>query len=361
MANKTLMTVAGALGLLIGPAAGATVTPRTAAPAEARALSRAFSSSARAIGPSVVRIEARAATDVAGRALAPIEVSGLIIDTAGNIVTLGEAVERATAVTVVLSDSRTFSARVLGTDPRIGGVGLIRLDQPPADLAAARFGDSDLAEVGEWTLAIGRPAGLDQAVSAGIIGGRWRAPILSSASAPEGSGYFQTDATVAGSAGGPLVDLDGQVIGLCANGFAIPINQVRRAAQMIARDGRAHYPFIGVALRDVEDLDSGQRERLGPSAPAHGALVSQIWNGAPAARAGLRAGDVITTVDNQETPAAEDVIHRLSYHAVGEQLTVGFVRNGRARSVRVSLDDLPSPSPARRAPDRPSARREQLF
>lgn len=334
-AGRGWLGLAGALGIALFPSAAGAVTPRTSAPREARVLARAFAAAARAIGPSVVRIEARDGA----------VVSGLIIDTDGNIVTAGRAAGRTiqpgTALSVVLEDGRTLPARVRGTDP-VSGVAVVHLTSRPGDLGAARFGDSDLVEVGEWTLAIGRPLGLEETVSAGIMGGWLRGPTLSAVSAARGRGYFQTDATTAGAgAGGPLITLDGEVIGLCADGFAIPINQVRRVAQMIVNDGRAHYPYIGVGLLDVGELDGSRRGRLGQGPPLHGALVNHIWKGAPAARAGLRPGDVITTIDNQETPAPGDVVDRVSFHSVGEKLTVGFVRNGTAHSTQLRLDDLP--------------------
>jgi len=324
------------------PLAGGTVTPRTQAPSEARNLSRAFAQVARAIGPSVVRIEVEAADEEA-------TASGVLIDTQGNIVTSSHVVDGARRVEVVLLDGRRLKARVLGKDAQ-SDVAVVRLANPPRDLSAARLGDSDSAEIGEWVLAVGSPLGLEQTITAGIISGRAHVP---GAAAPATlRTYLQTDAKInPGNSGGPLVNLDGEVIGISAlisagpggsYGFAVPINQARRVALMLVKEGRARYAYIGVALRDVRDLEPGERTRWG-QIPEHGALVSRIWRGAPAARAGLRPGDVITSLNNQDVPAAADVVDFVAGQDIGAHVVVGFVRQGLEKSVPVSLEELPSP------------------
>jgi serine protease Do len=340
--RRWLATLMGATCLWAVGAARADEPPAPPAPAEARVLSRAFTAAARAVGPSVVRVEAR----FEGREDSA-SVSGMVIDTAGHVVTRAAPLEGASAISVRLSDARCLPARSLGADPW-SGVAVLRLVDATSDLDAARFADSDLVEVGDWVLAVGRPAGGDVTVSAGIVGGRSDPPRRSSAAVgAHAPGLIHTDAVVdAETSGGPLVNLDGEVIALATPSLSIPINQVRRVAQMIIQSGQAEYPYMGVALLDVRDLDPAERARLGATPPSHGALVSRIWQGAPAARAGLRPGDVITTIDDHETLAAVDVVGHVSTHAVGERLTVGFIRAGRERRAQVSLDALPAvPSP----------------
>jgi S1-C subfamily serine protease len=326
------------------PLAGGTVTPRTQAPSEARALSRAFAQAARAIGPSVVRIEVESDEEEA-------TASGVLIDTRGNVVTSSHVIEGARKIEVVLLDGRRMSARTVGQDAQ-SDVAVVRLVRAPGDLSAARFGDSDQAEIGEWVLAVGSPLGLEQTITAGIISGHAHVPGGSGAAAPGVHAYIQTDAKInPGNSGGPLVNLDGEVIGLSAlisagpggsYGFAVPINLVRRVAQMLIKDGYARHAYIGVSLRDVNGLDAEERDRLGHALPARGALVSKIWKGAPASRAGLRPGDVITSINNREVPAASDVVEFLSTQDVGARLMVGFVRSGREQTVPLSLEELPS-------------------
>jgi putative serine protease PepD len=327
------------------PLAGGAVTPRTQAPSEARVLSRAFAQAARAIGPSVVRIEVESAEEEA-------TASGIVIDTRGNVVTSSHVIDGARKVEVVLLDGRRLVAHVVGKDPQ-SDVAVVRLTNPPGDLSAARFGDSDLTEIGEWVLAVGSPLGLEQTITAGIISGHAHVPASSGAAAPGVRAYIQTDAKInPGNSGGPLVNLDGEVIGLSAlisagpggsYGFAVPINLVRRVAQMLIKDGHARHAYIGVSLRDVRDLDPAERDRWGRALPQHGALVSKIFKGAPAARAGLRPGDVITTLNNRDVPAASDVVEFVSYQDVGTRVVVGFVRSGREQTVPLSLDEVPSP------------------
>src|SRR5215471_14018801 len=189
------------------PLAGGAVTPRMETPNEARALSRAFAGVARAIGPCVVRIEVESAEEEA-------TASGVIIDTRGHVVTSSHVIEGARKVEVVLLDGRRLSAKVVGKDPQ-SDVAVVNILRAPSDLNAARFGDSDAAEIGEWVLAVGSPLGLEQTITAGISG---RAHVLGAGGAAPGvHAYIQTDAKInPGNSGGPLVNLDGEVIGISA-------------------------------------------------------------------------------------------------------------------------------------------------
>jgi S1-C subfamily serine protease len=325
------------------------VTPKIAAPSEAHTLSRAFADTARAIGPSVVRVEVTAANESA-------TASGVVIDTRGNVVTSDHVLDgaRATGITVVLVDGRRFRAELLGRDAD-SDVAVLRMDAPPPDLTAARFGDSDAAEVGEWVLAVGSPLGLEQTFTVGIISGR--AHLGGDGTLPLHS-YLQTDAKVnPGNSGGPLVNLDGEVLGLSAlisagpggsYGYAVPINRARRMAEMLIRDGRVHRPYLGIAVRDVRGLDSVERRRWSVVSP-FGALVSRIWHDAPAARAGLRQGDVIVSINDREIPASVDLVDYVSVQEVGAKLRVGFVRGGAIRTLPLAVEELPSLAAADRA------------
>src|SRR5262249_723729 len=142
--------------------------------------------------------------------------SGVLIDTLGNVVTSSHVVDGARRVEVVLLDGRRLRARVLGKDPQ-SDVAVVRLANPPRDLSAARFGDSDAAEIGGWVLAVGSPLGLEQTITAGIISGRAHVPGGGATASPSVHTYIQTDAKInPGNSGGPLVNLDGEVIGISA-------------------------------------------------------------------------------------------------------------------------------------------------
>jgi len=316
------------------------LTPRIEAPAEARALSRAFAEVARVVAPSVVRIDVATDQDDA-------TASGIIIDTRGNVVTSSHVLDgaRPLEIAIVLLDGRRFRGEVVGRDGPTD-VAVLRIVGAPNDLSAARFADSDGSEIGEWVLAVGSPLGLEQTVTAGIISGRAHLGPANTLPAD----YLQTDANVnPGNSGGPLVNLEGEVIGMSAlisagpggsYGYAIPINRVRRTAVVLIQDGRAHHPYIGVGLRDVRDLGAAERRRWRIREPS-GALVSRLLRGAPAARAGLRVGDVITTIDNRDVPAPADLAAQVANQEVGAQIVIGFSRAGAARTLSLSVADRP--------------------
>jgi serine protease Do len=363
---------------------GGAVTPKTQAPNEARVLSNAFSAVARALSPSVVRIDveipARLVENQGGGddgdgdgddpQMAPFlrrffqfgpgrpepspgpqrgTGSGVVMDGRGDIVTNRHVVSGATTVKVTFSDGREFAAKTLGMDAETD-VAVIRLDKPPRDLVAARLGDSDALEVGEWVLAIGSPLGLDQTVTAGIVSGKGKVGRHIQMSGGRVRHYIQTDAKInPGNSGGPLVNLSSEVVGINtlintgpggAYGFAIPINQVRMVAESLLKDGRVRYAYLGVLVGDLGEVDAGKRGGLDPSVP--GAYVSEVTPGGPAAKGGLRAGDVITDLDGHKMEGAGDVIDYVSTRAIGAQVAVGIWRDGHRQAIPVGLGELPS-------------------
>ncbi|HEY7372590.1 MAG TPA: trypsin-like peptidase domain-containing protein [Polyangia bacterium] len=355
-------------------APGGTVTPKTEAPNEARVLSSAFSAVARALRPSVVRIDVEIDARVAERGddddddLAPFfrhffgqgmpeqtpgpqrgTGSGVVMDARGDIVTNRHVVSNASKLKVTLNDGREFTAKTLGTDAETD-VAVIRLDKPPADLVAARLGDSDKLDVGEWVLAVGSPLGLDQTVTAGIVSGLGKVGRHVQMSGGRVRHYIQTDAKInPGNSGGPLVNLSSEVVGINtlintgpggAYGFAIPINQVRTVAGSLLKEGRVRYAYLGVMVGDIEGLDPSKKAQL--PGVEHGVYVSQVTPGGPAAKAGLHAGDVITEIDGRKMDAAGDVIDYVSSRAIGSRVTVGLVRAGKPQKFAVELGELPS-------------------
>jgi len=322
------------------------VTPPTESPHEARALSRAFASVAHAIGPSVVPIEVQTKRE---RGTA----SGIVIDTRGYVVTSNHVLEGAPAIEVeiIFPDGRRLPADVVGRDAP-SDVAVVHLRVPPHDLSAARFGDSDEAQIGEWVLAVGSPLGLEQTITAGIISGRGP---LEGGEGIAAQVYLQTDAKVnPGNSGGPLVNLDGEVVGLAAlisagpggsYGYAVPINLVRRTAQALIDGGHMQHPYIGVALRDVRDLDRTEFHHWaarGAYLPPRGSLVTRVVQDAPAARAGLRPGDVITSIDNRDIPSAAELAAIISAQQVGSRVVVGLTRGGATLTLPMSVADRPT-------------------
>jgi serine protease Do len=363
---------------------GTAVTPKTQAPSEARVLSNAFSAVARALSPSVVRIDVEIPARLAQNQgdgddgegdgedpqMAPFlrrffqfgpgmpepspgpqrgTGSGVVMDGRGDIVTNRHVVSGATTVKVTLRDGREFTAKTLGMDSETD-VAVIRLDKPPHDLVAARLGNSDALEVGEWVLAIGSPLGLDQTVTAGIVSGKGKVGRHVQMSGGRVRHYIQTDAKInPGNSGGPLVNLSAEVVGINtlintgpggAYGFAIPINQVRMVAESLLKDGRVRYAYLGVLVGDQGEVDAGKRGGLDPSVA--GAYVSEVTPGGPAAKGGLRPGDVITDLDGHKMEGAGDVIDYVSTRAIGARVAVGIWRDGHRQAIPVGLGELPS-------------------
>jgi serine protease Do len=371
---------------LISPAAAATsaVTPKTEVPSEARALSHAFSTVAKALGPSVVRIEVEVgATGPAGgrgpggRA-APDEESvppmfrhffegpsegmpapgpqhgvgsGFIIDGGGDIITNRHVVQGATKVTVTMNDGKEYEAHVVGKDAQTD-VAVVKLDKPPANLSVARLGDSERLEVGEWVVAVGSPLGLEQTVTVGIVSGKGRPGKYVQMSGNRVRGYIQTDAKInPGNSGGPLVNLEGEVVGVNtliqvgaggAYGFAIPVNEVKRVAQLLIKEGRVRYAYLGLMLTSVKDLDPAQKAKLGNNIPGGGAVVAEVTPGGPAGNSTIRPGDVIEQVDSQKIAGASDVVDYVSSRNIGTVVTLHYARAGRSGQTPVTLGELPN-------------------
>jgi serine protease Do len=365
-------------------AANAAVTPKTEVPSEAKAISRAFSAVAKALGPSVVRIEVEVgvggpnADRAPGRRQAPNDDippmfrhffefgpgegvpspgpqhgvgSGFIIDGHGDIVTNRHVVQGATKVTVTMNDGKEFTAHVVGKDAQTD-VAVVRLDKPPTNLAVARLGDSEKLEVGEWVVAVGSPLGLEQTVTAGIVSGKGRAGKHVQMSGNRVRGYIQTDAKInPGNSGGPLVNLEGEVVGVNtliqvgaggAYGFAIPVNEVRRVAQTLIKDGRVRYAYLGLMLTSTKDLDDGQKAKLGKNVPGSGAFVAEVTPGGPAGKSAIRPGDVIQQVDSQKIAGASDVVDYVSSRDIGTTVTLHYARDGKSGQTQVILGELPN-------------------
>jgi serine protease Do len=364
----------------------ASVTPKTQAPEAAKMLSQAFASTAAAVRPSVVRIdverevprlsrgsrrgeapffgqlpppfrrffnfgEAPDFPDMPGPTPIAGTGSGFVFDASGDIITNSHVVEGGTKFKVTFHDGQEIPAKVVGKDRRTD-VALVRLEKIPKNLTAARLGDSNKLQVGEWVLAIGSPLGLDQTVTAGIVSGKGRVGRHVQMSGDRVREYIQTDAKInPGNSGGPLVSLEGEVVGINtlirvgaggAYGFAVPMNEAYRIAQLLLKDGRVRYPFLGVNLRDVSQLEDDVKKQLGSRAPEKGAYVVEVPPASPAARVGIKPGDVITKMDDRPVAEAADVVDYISSHHIGDAVIVTVSREGAARTFRAELAEAPS-------------------
>jgi serine protease Do len=366
-------------------AAEASVTPRTAVPSVARELTDAFASAATAIRPSVVRVDVDMAAPrtaaARGRAEVPPDMpdfierffhfgdfgelpmpapapsrgtgSGVIIDAAGSVLTNAHVAERAGKVSITLESGKKLAAHVVGRDP-MTDIAVVKIDNPPKDLVVARVGDAGQLRVGEWVLAVGSPLGMHQTVTAGIVSGLGQTGrSFQFTSGQRVRNYIQTDAKInPGNSGGPLLNLAGEVVGINtlinigpggSYGFAIPINQGREVAATLLKEGRVRYPYLGVMIGDVDDIPAELRDRLGPSPPAKGAVVTSVTPGSPAAKAGLKVGDVITRIGQQQVAGPEAVIGYVGAQKIGNEVEIEFTRAGKRQTARVALGELPVP------------------
>ncbi|WP_215761379.1 DegQ family serine endoprotease [Acetobacter sp. P1H12_c] len=270
--------------------------------------------------------------------------SGFIIDPAGYIVTNNHVIRHADKITVTLQDNTVLTARAVGHDDRTD-LALLKVESKKP-LPAVHFGDSDKRRVGDWVLAIGNPFGLSGTVTAGIISSRGR-------NIDQGpyDDFIQTDAPInKGNSGGPLFDMDGNVIGVntaiyspsggsVGIGFSIPSNEARGILEQLRKTGKVSRGWLGVRIQNVtQDIADG----LGLS-PARGALVAGVEKDGPAAKAKLQTGDVIQTLDGQ--PIEGKALPRLSAQLpVGTVAHLGVWRHGKMVDVPVTIGMLPEPA-----------------
>ena len=277
--------------------------------------------------------------------------SGVIVRSDGVIVTNNHVVEGGQEITVSLADRREFPAKVLLADPRTD-LAILKIDVPPGErLPALALHDRGELQVGDLVLAIGDPFGVGQTVTNGIISA------LNRTADPNGdaTAYIQTDAAInPGNSGGALVDMDGDLIGVNSMilsrsgtssgvGFAIPAPVVRRVLETAVGGGRAVVrPWLGARLQSVTP---DMARSLGLAAPS-GALVADVWPGGAAERAGLRQGDVVTSVDGGPVVDAAALNYAVGTHRPGDALRIG-VRRGAGQQA-LSLHAEPPPAlPAR--------------
>lgn len=270
------------------------------------------------------------------------QASGVIIDSTGYIVTNNHVIDGAAKVQVTLKDGRTFLGEVVGTDPATD-VALVRVDG--VNLPAANLGDSESLKAGQIVLAIGNALGLPggPTVSMGVIGALGR-PLPGTDFVLEG--FIQTDAAInPGNSGGPLADLSGNVIGINTAmipfaqgvGFAIPTHTVNRVVEQILRHGRVVRPFLGIS---GADMNPAMARRFNLPVDS-GVLLAEVGRDTPAYEAGLRSGDIIVRVGEQEIKQMRDLLLSLSGVSVGDVLRLHFIRGGREYDTSVRLVESP--------------------
>jgi len=266
--------------------------------------------------------------------------SGFLVDASGYIVTNNHVVENAETIKVLLQDGRELDAWLVGTDAKTD-LALLKVETKGA-LPAVAFGDSDVARVGDWVLAIGNPFGLGGSATAGIISARGR----DIRSGPYDD-YLQIDAPInSGNSGGPVFNADGDVIGVntaiyspnggnVGIGFAIPSRQVEKIVDELRMSGVVHRGWLGVQIQDIDDelansfgLDN-----------ADGALIADVVDDSPAAKAGLQVGDVITEFGNEAIRSAKNLSIAVANADPSKKVPVKIVRNGTRKTMQVRLGE----------------------
>jgi serine protease Do len=269
--------------------------------------------------------------------------SGFIVDASGIVITNNHVIDGASEINVILQDNTTLRAELLGTDPRTD-LAVLRV-RHSAPLPFVPWGNSDTAEVGDWVLAIGNPFGLGGTVTAGIVSARGRdirqGPF---------DDFIQTDAAInRGNSGGPLFNIAGEVVGIntaiyspsggsIGIGFSIPSNLARGITQQLAEGGRVRRGWLGVNIQQVTDEIA---ESLGLRGTVRGALVARAQEGAPAASAGIRNGDVVLRFNNQDVRDMRSLPRIVAETAVGARVPVVVWRDGQEQTLTVTLGELP--------------------
>ncbi len=268
--------------------------------------------------------------------------SGVLFDSRGLLLTNAHVVEGAEELTVGLSDGRRVKGRVIGTD-RLTDLAVVRLEGEGL-WPVAVLGNSDRLNVGDWAIAVGNPYGLENTVTLGIISNLNR-NVSQLGISGKRLDLIQTDAAInPGNSGGPLLNAEGEVIGIntlvrsgpgAGLGFAIPINRAKAIASELVATGKARHPVIGIGLSRVP------AER--PGGPAlSGAVIRSIQKMGPADQAGLQVDDVITAVDGQAVEGPAAVVSAIERRGVGETVTLQIRRANDQKVVRLKPVDLSS-------------------
>ncbi|ESL83539.1 protease do [Enterobacter roggenkampii] len=266
--------------------------------------------------------------------------SGVIIDAAkGYVVTNNHVVDNASSIKVQLSDGRKFDAKVVGKDPR-SDIALIQI-QDPKNLTAIKIADSDALRVGDYTVAIGNPFGLGETVTSGIVSALGRSGL----NAENYENFIQTDAAInRGNSGGALVNLNGELIGIntailapdggnIGIGFAIPSNMVKNLTAQMVQYGQVKRGELGIL---GTELNSELAKAMKVDAQ-RGVFVSQVMPNSSAAKAGIKAGDVITSLNGKPISSFAALRAEVGSMPIGSKVTLGLLRDGKAVNVSLEL------------------------
>jgi serine protease Do len=267
--------------------------------------------------------------------------SGFLVTADGFILTNNHLVGESEDIAVQLGDGRKFTAKIVGTDPETD-VAVVRI--PAENLPFVELANSDTLEVGEWVIAIGNPFGLSHTVTAGIVSAKGR----------QGMGvsyyedFIQTDAAInLGNSGGPLLNLDGKAVGIntaiigpggnIGIGLAIPISMAKGVYEQLKENGKVVRGYLGV---EIDNLEAGMGEFFGVQGNK-GAVVMRVLADSAAAKAGMKADDIIVELEGEPIVTAPDLMNRVALHKPGSKISVVVLRDGKRKSITITLDKRP--------------------
>lgn len=269
--------------------------------------------------------------------------SGFVVSEDGYIVTNNHVVSNADEIFVKFSDGREYRTKLIGTSPEVD-IAVLKIEANEK-FKPLEFSDSDKIEIGQWSIAFGNPMGLNDSMTVGVISASGR----SSLGIEEIENFIQTDAAInQGNSGGPLIDINGKVIGVntailstsggsVGLGFAIPSNLASVVKDSIIATGKFEKPYIGVYLNN---LDSEKIKALNIKS-TNGVLIAKVVADGPAARAGIQANDVIVAVNGKAVNSAGAFIGELAAKKVGESVELSVIRNSQTVKIRVMLEETP--------------------
>ena len=269
--------------------------------------------------------------------------SGFVVSEDGYIVTNNHVVSNADEIFVKFSDGREYKTKLIGTSPEVD-IAVLKIESNEK-FKPLEFSDSDKVEIGQWSIAFGNPRGLNDSMTVGVVSASGR----SSLGIEEIENFIQTDAAInQGNSGGPLIDINGKVIGVntailstsggsVGLGFAIPSNLVSVVKDSIISTGKFEKPYIGVYLNN---LDSEKVKALNIKS-TNGVLIAKVIENGPAAKAGMQANDVVVAVNGKSVNSAGAFIGELAAKKIGETVELSIIRNSQTLKIRVPLEEVP--------------------
>jgi serine protease Do len=261
--------------------------------------------------------------------------SGFIIDKDGYIVTNNHVIADADQIKVKLNSGKEYDAKIIGRDPSTD-IALIKI-KADSNYSIVNLGNSDALRVGEWVVAIGSPFGLEHTVTAGIVSAKGR--VIGSGPYDD---FIQTDASInPGNSGGPLINMKGNVVGINTAiiaggqgiGFAVPVNMAKGVIKQLKEEGEVTRGWLGVGIQDVNDE---MAEYYGVKGKK-GVLVSEVFPGDPADKAGIKAKDIIIEVDGEKIETSRELTRIIAGLPVGEVIKIRAFRNGKEKTFKVKI------------------------